>query len=187
MINGKTAVDKKEKADAFGILQEIVTDAQHSLDLAFAAGTLATTKGTARTDAVKNAEKLQDGEYKDALEDAKRWLKSTIKKVNELELNSHEFLKYWIEENARILHIATEFFKKVKNDMKRSYTLTKTQAANPRGLGVRPRETGKSAKAYPSLPATLEETVESGPNRTVTWLQDTKPTTDKKVNEGARA
>ena len=37
------------------------------------------------------------------------------------------------------------------------------------------------------LPATLEETAESGPNRRVTWVQDTKPTTDKKVNEGTRA
>ena len=83
---------------------------------------------TARSDAVKYAEKLQDGEYKEAIEDTKRWLKSTIKKANELELNSHEFLKCWIGEDARILHIAIEFFKKVKNDMKRSYTLTKTQA-----------------------------------------------------------
>ena len=56
VINGKTAVDKKEKADAFGILQEIVTDAQHSLDFAFAAGTSATTMYIARSNAVKNAE-----------------------------------------------------------------------------------------------------------------------------------
>ena len=59
VINGKTAIDKKEKADAFGKLQEIVTDAQHSLDLAFAAGTLATTMCVARSDAVKYEEKLQ--------------------------------------------------------------------------------------------------------------------------------
>ena len=70
VINGKAAIDEKEKAEAFGKIQEIITDAQHSLDLAFAAGTLATTKGTARTDAVKYAELLQNGEYKDALEDA---------------------------------------------------------------------------------------------------------------------
>ena len=104
----------------------------------------------------------------------------------ELELNSHEFLKYWIEEDARAFDIATEFFKKVKNDMKRSYTLMRTQAANPRGLGVRPRETGKSTKAYPSLPTTLEETVGAGSNRTVTWVEDTKPTTDQKDKKGAR-
>ena len=89
--------------------------------------------------------------------------------MNDLELNSHEFLEYWIGEDARIFDNATEFFKQVKNGMKRSYTLTKTQAKNPRGLGVRPRETGKSARAYPSLPTTLEETVGTGSNMTVTW------------------
>ena len=70
--------------------------------------------------------------------------------------------------------------------MRRQY-ITFTTTFTPRGLEVRPRETGKSAKAYPSLPTTLEETVGTGSNRTVTWLQDTKPTTDKKANEGARA
>ena len=107
--------------------------------------------------------------------------------MNDLELNSHEFLEYWIGEDARIFDNATEFFKKVKNGMKRSYTLTKTQAANPRGFGVRSKKPEQSAKAYPSLPATLEETVEPGSNRTVTWIQDTKPTADKKVNEGVKA
>ena len=152
---------------AFGKLQEVVTDAQYSLDLAFAAGTLATTKNTARTDAVRYAEKLQDCEYRNTLEGAKRWLKSTIKKVNDLETNSHESLKYWIGEDARVLDSTKEFFKKVKNDMKRSYTLTKTQAENPRGLGARPRETGNSAKAYPSLPTDLEETV--GTRSSISW------------------
>ena len=47
VINGKTDIDKKEKADAFEKLQEVVADVQYSLDLAFAVGTLATTKSTA--------------------------------------------------------------------------------------------------------------------------------------------
>ena len=53
-------------------------------------------------------------------------------------------------------------------------------------LGARPRETGNSAKAYPSLPTDLEETI-GRPKRTVTWVQDTKSTIDKKANEGANA
>ena len=92
-------------------------------------------------------------------------------------------MKRWIGEDARILHISIEFFKKMKNEMKRSYTLTKTQAANHRGLGVRFKNPEQSAKVYPSIPATLEETVEPGSNRTVTWVQDTKPTANKRVNE----
>ena len=63
--------------------------------------------------------------------------------------------------------------------MQRSYTLTKTQAANPRGLGARSKKTGHSAKAYPSLPATLEESVESGTSRTETWVQNTKQNASK--------
>ena len=55
---------------------------------------LAMTAGIARPDAVRYAEKLQDGDYKEAVEDAKRWLKSTIKKIVEIELNGHEFMKY---------------------------------------------------------------------------------------------
>ena len=72
-------------------------------------------------------------------------------------------MKYWIGEDARILDSTKEFFKKVKNDMKRSYTLTKAQAENPRVLGARPRETGNSAKAYPLLPTDLEEILGQDP------------------------
>ena len=183
VINGKTDIDKKEKADAFEKLQEVVADAQYSLDLAFAAGTLATTKSTARTDAVRYAEKLQDCEYRDTLEGAKRWLKSTIKKINDLETNSHESLEYWIGEDVKTLNNTKEFFKKVKNDMKRSYTLTRAQAENSRVLGARPRETVNTAKAYPSLPADVEETIETRPNRTVSWVQGTKPPVDIKGNK----
>ena len=56
--------------------------------------------------------------------------------------------------------------KHMKNEIKRSYTLTKTQAANPKGLGARPRKPGHSSNAYPTLPTTLEETVASEPGRT---------------------
>ena len=87
----------------------------------------------------------------------------------------------------KTLNNTIEFFKKVKNDMKRSYTLTKAQAENPRVLGARPRETVNTAKAYPSLPADVEETIETRPNRTVTWVQGTKPSIDIKANEGASA
>ena len=147
VINGKTDTDKKEKADAFEKLKEVVTDTQYSQDLAFAAGTLATKNGTARTDAVRYAEKLQDCEYRDTLEGARRWLKSTIKKIKDLETKSHESLKYWIGEDMKTLSNTIEFFKKVKNDMKRAYALTRAQAENPRVLGARPRETANTAKA----------------------------------------
>ena len=114
-------------------------------------------------------------------------MKSTIKKVNDLETNNHDSLKYWLGEDMRVLDITKEFLKKVKNDMKRSYILTKAQTENPRVLGARPRETGNSARTYPSLPPDLEETSGTRPNRMVTWVQDTKPTIDKNTNGGANA
>ena len=93
-------------------------------------------------------------------------MKSTAKKIGELERNNYEFLKYWLEVDARVLKVATDLMKHMKNEMKRSYTLTKTQAANPRGLGAKARNKRESSNAYPTLPITLEETVVSGTGRT---------------------
>ena len=48
---------------------------------------------------------------------------------------------------------------------------------------MRSKKQGYSAKAYPSLPATLEETVEPGSSRTETWVQNTKQNANKELNE----
>ena len=72
-----------------------------------------TIRNTVRSDAVRYAENLQDCEYGNTLEGAKRWLKSTIKKVNDLETNNHDSLKYWLGEDMRVLDITKEFLKKV--------------------------------------------------------------------------
>ena len=71
VINGNRTKNKNDKANATARLREIISDAQHSMDLAFAAGTLATTANIARSDAVQYAEKLNDEDYKKAVEDAK--------------------------------------------------------------------------------------------------------------------
>ena len=72
----------------------MITDAQYALDLAFSAGTLSTLAGIARSDSAQYVSKLQDGRYKESLENAKIWLKSTAKKIGELESNKSEFLRY---------------------------------------------------------------------------------------------
>ena len=72
----------------------------------------------------------------------------------------------------------------MKNEMKRYYTLTKTQAANPRGLGAKARKNGHSSNAYPTLPTTLEETVASEPGRTEKWEQENKHTPEAAHNKG---
>ena len=96
-------------------------------------------------------------------------------------------MKHWLGEDARVLQTTKECIRQAKKEMKRSYTLTKTQAANPRGLGIRPKKPGHSAKAYPLLPTTLEETVKPGSNRTETWVQKTKQTANMELNGGIKA
>ena len=66
------------------------------MDLAFAAGTLATAENVARPDAVQYAERFHYEEYIKAVEDAKSWLKPTIKKISDIELNDYEYLKHWL-------------------------------------------------------------------------------------------
>ena len=71
------------------------------MDLAFAAGTLATTANIARFDAVQYAKNLNDEEYRKAVEDAKNWLKQTVKKISDIELNDCEYLKLWLGEDEK--------------------------------------------------------------------------------------
>ena len=71
------------------------------MNLAFAAGTLATTANVAGPDAVQNAERLHDEEYRKAVEDAKSWLKPTVKKIGDIELNDYQYLKHWLGEDKR--------------------------------------------------------------------------------------
>ena len=161
VINGNRTKNKNDKANATARLREIISDAQHSMDLPFAAGTLATTANIAHSDAVQYAEKLNDEDHKKAVEDANSWLKPTVKKISEIELNDCEYLKHWLGEDEKAFSNTKEFFHQAKKELKRSFILTKTQAANPRWLGVKPRKTKYLAKAYPTLPAMLEDSVES--------------------------
>ena len=157
VINGNRTKNKNDKANATARLREIISDAQHSMDLAFAAGTLATTANIARSDAVQYAEKLNDEDYKKAVEDAKNWLKPTVKKISDLEQNDCEYLKHWLGEDERALSNTKNFFHQARKELKRSLVLTKTQASNPRGLGTKTKKNKCSTRAYPTLPATLEE------------------------------
>ena len=80
VIQGITNETRDEKTKAVSKFQEVITDAQYALDLAFAAGILSTLAGVARSDSVQYASKLKDDKYKEALENAKIWLKSTARK-----------------------------------------------------------------------------------------------------------
>ena len=112
-------------------LWEVFTDTQHALDVAFSVGILETRTGYARADSVQYATNLQDGRIKEVFSEARIWLKSTIKKISELENNSDvdpessEFLAHWLGTDAQPIQIAKDLIKQMKNTMKRSYTLSK--------------------------------------------------------------
>ena len=83
VINSNRTKNKNDKANAAARLRQIIRDTQHSMDLAFAAGTIATSANIARSDAVQYAQKLNDEDYKKVVEDAKSWLKPTVKKISD--------------------------------------------------------------------------------------------------------
>ena len=58
VIQGKTDENQDGKAKAVSRLQEVITDAQYALDLAFSAGTLATLAGVAQSDSAQYESKL---------------------------------------------------------------------------------------------------------------------------------
>ena len=100
VIQGNTDERQDGKTKAVLRLQEVITDAQYALDLVFSVGTLATLASVARSDSAQYGSKLQDGRYKEALDNAKIWLKSTAKKISDLEPNNSEFLRYWLGVDA---------------------------------------------------------------------------------------
>ena len=156
------------------------------MDLAFVAGTIATLTGVARSDAVQFADKLNDEESKKAVEDAKTWLKSTVKKISDLEQNDCEYLEHWLREDERALSNTKNFFHQARKELKRSLVLTKTQAANPRGLGAKTKRNKSSTRAYPTPPATVEESVESRTSRTENWVNKAEQSASRNVNEGVK-
>ena len=80
-------------------------------------------------------------------------------------------MEHWLREDERALSNTKNFFHQARKELKRSLMLTKTPAANPRGLGAKTKRNKSSTRAYPTLPATVEESVESGTNRTEKWIK----------------
>ena len=70
VINGDKTKNKDDKSNATAMFREVISDTQHSMDLAFVAGTIATSTGVARSDAVQYADKLNDEESKKAVDNA---------------------------------------------------------------------------------------------------------------------
>ena len=121
VIQSRANKKQDEKTKAVSKLREVITDTQYALDVAFSAGTLATQTGYARADSVHYATNLQDGRIKEVFGEARIWLKSTIKKISELEKKSYvdsessefsdDFLEHWLGTDARPFKMAKDLIK----------------------------------------------------------------------------
>ena len=94
VINGDKTKSKDDKSNATTMFREVISDTQYAMDLAFVAGTIATSTGVARSDAVQYADKLNDEETKTAVDNAKTWLKASVKKISDLEQNDYKYLEH---------------------------------------------------------------------------------------------
>ena len=71
-------------SNAIGAIRDALNGAQQGMDLAFAAGTLATPAGIAREDSSKYAERFSVEDTKTAAVEAKIYLKRSLEKSSEL-------------------------------------------------------------------------------------------------------
>ena len=187
VVQNKANENQDAKTKAVSRFREVVTDTQIALDVVFSAGTLATQTGVARPDSAQYASNLQDGKYQVVLKEAKVWLKSTAKKIGDLDPDSSDFLEHWLGKDAYPFQMAIDLLKQMKNTMKRSYALAKTQLANPKRLGARPRKPGYQSNAYPTVPTTLEEAVTPTPGGADKWMQENKYAPKKTYEEERKA
>ena len=76
---------RDDKSDAVKMICNVMNEAQQGMDSAFAAGTLSTPAGIARSDSERYSERLNDEDTKTAINDARDHLKKAIEKVSDLE------------------------------------------------------------------------------------------------------
>ena len=70
-VVGQAARNRNVRSDAIKAVCDTINEAQQGMDLAFAAGTLATAAGVAREDSLRYAERCNNEDTKKAANDAK--------------------------------------------------------------------------------------------------------------------
>ena len=148
--------------------------AQEGLDLAFAAGTLATTACIAREDSIRYKEKYSKDEVAKAMGDAKAGLKRALGIANNLEKEKFKILRHWLKSDEDVSANTVMFFERMRKEIKRSLKVTTDTIKHPGSLGARRRDNG-TTQMYPSLPATIEITEE---DKTQMWVNDTSKITN---------
>ena len=123
-VVGQEAKNRNVRSEAMKLVCETINIAQESMDLASAAGTLATTAGVAREDSSRYTERCNNGDIKKAINDAKIGLKKTLEKVNGLRQDNYKQLKQWLIKDENTFMNTVKFFDKVGIEIKRSLQLT---------------------------------------------------------------
>ena len=185
VINGDTTKSKDDRSNAVNMFRDVISEAQHAMDLAFIAGTITTSTGVARSDAVQYAEKLNDEEAKTAVDDAKTCLKATVDRISNLEQDDYKYLEQWLKKDEKTFLTTKKNFHQARKEMKKSLKLTKVKAANPGGLGAKSKRNKSLTRTYPTLPTTVEETIEPGTSRTEDWVYK-RQITNRNANGAAK-
>ena len=84
IVVGREAKNRNVRSEAVNIDCNASNEAQQGMDLAFAAGTLATAAGVPREDSLRHAERCNNEDTKKATSDAKIYLKKALEKVSDL-------------------------------------------------------------------------------------------------------
>ena len=150
-------------------INEVIEAAQEGLDLAFIAGTLSTTKCTAREDSTRYRERLSEDEAAAALTRAKAGLKKALGMTNKLEKDKFKIIRQWLRYDDDTASITVMFFERVRKDIKRSLKVTMEKMEHSGSLGAR-RKTTTMPQMYPTLPTEAEMTEE---DKTLKWVNDT--------------
>ena len=92
-VVGREVRNRNVRSDAIKVVCDTINEAQQGMDLAFAAGTLATAAGVPREDSLRYAERCNNEDTKKAASDAKIYLKKALEKVSDLGQDNYKQLK----------------------------------------------------------------------------------------------
>ena len=154
LVVGREAKNRNVRSKAVNIVCNAINEAQQGMDLAFAAGTLATAAGVPREDSLRYAERCNNEDTKKATSDAKIYLKKALEKVSDLGQDNYKQLKQWLEKDEKTFVCRIDFFNRMRKEIKRSLKLTADKLKNPGSLRAKPKRDRSSNRAYPTLPTT---------------------------------
>ena len=148
MIGVQAAVKgTKEGGIAVVAISDTLNGAQQSMDMAFAAGSLATPAGITQEDSAKYAQRLSAEDTKTAATEAKIHLKRSLEKSSELSKDNFKLVRQWLEKDENTLVLTRDFLHKIRNEMKRTFKLTLNKIKNPGSLGLIQRRTSYQRKS----------------------------------------